>query len=130
MNPRGGVVHDLYIAAKPRSTISDDLIMLSSRPERHEAVIPAIICSAEWRDPENLSSAMQIQGVLPTLLASAPRNPQNPCHLDRSGTPSHSPPHQTPSRIPESAAAADGVVRDLLRCSSAVAKKNRLGSLI
>jgi hypothetical protein len=38
---------------------------LSSRPERQQTIARLKTFGAEWRDPENASSAMPIQGVLP-----------------------------------------------------------------
>ncbi len=43
------------------------LLRLSSRPERHENFVLQKIYGAEWRDPEEVSSAMPLQGVLPRL---------------------------------------------------------------
>src|SRR5215813_2313380 len=38
---------------------------LSSRPERGESLPSRNLLSAEWRDPEDVSFAMRLQGVLP-----------------------------------------------------------------
>src|SRR5260370_11862873 len=65
-----GVLPTLPVATRPSARIvclSDAFCVCHLDPSATEILPLQEIFGAEWRDPEPVSSAMQLQGVLPTL---------------------------------------------------------------
>ncbi len=60
-----------------RSLFFQCFLRVSSRPERHGNLSLQEISGAEWRDPEGVSAAMPLQGILPRGQSQQPDATRN-----------------------------------------------------